>query len=141
MDTLSIATYVATIITLIAFAFAIYEYRNRKKLETVLKTITQNFPGQVAKIEQSCTWAWSNIRDAHECVKKLNSSDERDKALMHLVNATGDSVASARMCSQLFNSLLSYQEAQFETRKVTYGGKESLDLWKLEQTSAKIEEK
>ena len=141
MDILSIATYVATFITPISFAFAIYEYYRRKKLETVLKTITQNFPGQVAKIEQSCTWAWSNIRDAHESAKMLSNSAERDKALMHLVNATGDSAASARMCSQLFNSLLSYQEAQFETRKVTYGGKEYLELWNLEQKSAKIEEK
>ncbi|MEO8886265.1 MAG: hypothetical protein ABI367_09400 [Mucilaginibacter sp.] len=128
MDILSVATYVATFITPIAFAFAIYEYYSRKKLESVLKTITQNLPGQVAKIEQSCTWAWANIKDAHESAKKLDNSAERDKALMHLVNASGDSAASARMCSQLFNSLLSFQEAQFETRKVTYGGKESLLL-------------
>jgi hypothetical protein len=136
----TLTNYLATSITIISFAFAIYEYYSRKKLETVLKTITQNFPGQVAKIEQSSTWAWNNIIQAHLHVTKLDSYPERDNSLDHLVKATGDSAAAARMCSQLFNSLLSYQEAQFETRKVTYGGKEYLDLWNLEQRSAKIEE-
>ena len=47
----------------VGLIFGIFEHFKRQKIERVLRTITQTYPGDVAKIEQSCVWAWANAEN------------------------------------------------------------------------------
>jgi hypothetical protein len=129
--------YIEFSIAIISFGYGIFEFYKRKKLEQVLKTITQTYPGDVAKLEQSCVWAWANISNAFEEGLKLPESSEKSNILRSLNKATGDSVASARLCHTLFNQLLGFQQAQFNTRTIIHQEKNSLDLCKLEANGSK----
>lgn len=115
-----------------ALSYGIFEHYKRQKMEKVLKTITQTFPGDVAKIEQSCGWAFTNVRDAHKEALKLPDCPERQNVLTFINNATGDAAASARMCTNLFNQLLGFQQAQFGTRDIIHSEKDKLNLCKDE---------
>ncbi|MDB5008517.1 MAG: hypothetical protein JWP45_2910 [Mucilaginibacter sp.] len=108
--------------------FGAVEYFKRQRLENVFKTITQAYPGDVAKIEQSCTWAWNNVKNAHEALVKLADSEEKRSAMKSINLATGDTKASQIGCSLLFNQLLSFQQAQFKTRIIKHQDKDTLPM-------------
>lgn len=123
------------IIGVIGTLVAVREYQKRHRIERVFKTITQGFPGDVAKIEESCKWANVNVRDALKVITQLPDSDAKQKATIFLGNAIGDTGTSKRMCMQLFNNLLGVQKAQFDTRIVVHPEKNTLELCKLESTN------
>jgi hypothetical protein len=127
-----ILEYVAIIIGAIGVGYGIYEYYNRQKLSKVFKTYTQAYAGDIAKIHQSCAWGSSNVRAAHKEGLKIADCQEKREVLRLINNATGDAASSARMCSNLFNQLLAFQEAQFGTRDIIHPEKETLELCKFE---------
>jgi hypothetical protein len=136
MDNGMILQLVEITIAAAALIFGFFELYRRQKLTQILKTITKTYPGDVAKIEQSCAWAWSNVTKAHSEMLKMADSEEKIKVLTHLNLATGDTAASARMCTLLFNQLLGFQEAQFKTREITHPEKRGLALCKAEFESS-----
>jgi len=112
--------------------FGIYERFERRKIERVLKTITKTFPGDIAKIYESCRWGWTNVRDAHKEALKVPESEEKHKVLTFVSNAIGDTAASERMCTNLFNQILGFQEAQFGTRDIAHPHQRTLALFQAE---------
>jgi len=118
--------------------WAVFEYYRRLKLEHILKTLTQSYPGDVAKIEESCTWAFNHSRGGlNDCVK-MPDCPEKSSVLEHLNLATADSAAAARMCHVLFNQLMVFQQAQFGTRIIIHAEKDNLDLTKAEIKSRTV---
>ena len=115
-----------------ALAYGFFEYYRRQKIEKVLKAISHTYPGDVAKIEQSCVWGWANVKNAHEMAIKIPDCAEKQQILRMLNMATSDTGASARMCALLFNQLLGFQEGQFDTRIISHPEKDVLDLCKAE---------
>lgn len=136
METHMILQLTEILFAVCALGYGIFEHYKRQKLEKVLKTITQTYPGDVAKIEQSCVWAWSNVRYAHAQAAKIPECTEKIELLKFINLATGDTAASARMCSALFNQLLGFQQAQFETRIINHSEKDVLDLCKSEERNS-----
>ena len=111
---------------------AYFQYRRSNKLATALKAITSSYPGDVAKVEQSCVWAWSNVRNALQQAGQIPDCDQKQELLRFINLATGDSAAAARMCSILFSQLLTFQEAPFGTRIITHPEQDVLDLCRNE---------
>jgi hypothetical protein len=134
MDTL-LVKWIEFAITLGGLFWAIFEYYRRQKIEKVLKTIMKSYPGDVAKIEQSCVWAWANAENALKNIGKLPDSSEKQEIIFLLSRATSDATASARMCAILFNQLLTFQQAQFDSREITHSEQDILDLCKAEVRS------
>jgi hypothetical protein len=133
MDSHTILQLVEIVFAVTALAYGFFEHYKRQKMEKVLKTITRTYPGDVAKVEQSCKFAWKNVRYAHEQALKLPESQERNSVLNFLMLANGDTSAGQRLCVNLFSQLLSFQEAQFNTRIISHPEKETLDLVLLEE--------
>src|SRR5687768_16039883 len=127
--------YIEIIIKIIGIAYGIFENNKRQKIQKVIKTIVRAYPGDAAKIEQSCVWAYSNVRDAHTLTINIPDCPEKQDILMHLNRATGATTCSGRMCHVLFNQLLAFQQAQFDTRTIIHPEKEKLDLSKMELES------
>jgi hypothetical protein len=111
-----------------ALVFGIYEGIRRKKISNVLRTITKTFPGDVAKIEQSCSWAYDHVAAINTELAQLPDSPQKTVIIKHNGPAMGDTRASLSMCVALFNGLLSFQEAQFGTRDITHPQRSSLGL-------------
>lgn len=138
MDTPLKLQIVEILVAVGALIYGIFEHYKRQKIEKILKIITRTYPGDVAKIEQSCTWAWTNVRDAHKQAIKIPDCDQKEQILVFLGNALGDTGASARMCSGLFNQLLGFQEAQFNTRIISHPEKDTLALSQLEAKNLNV---
>jgi hypothetical protein len=119
---------VGLILAMAGFAYGIYENRQRRKLSDFLKTITQSFPGEVAKMEQSCNWGWNNVRNALKEAAKIPDSEEKRELIRILGDAMGDTRTGINSCVQLFHGLLTFQEAQFGTRNITHPQRNSLGL-------------
>src|SRR6266542_3511195 len=132
MDGHTILQWIEIIFAVTALSYGIFEHYKRQKIENVLRTITKTFPGEVAKIEQSCRWASSNFRDAHAVAVTIPDSTEKNSLLKFLNQGTADAAASARLCVSLYNQLLSFQQAQFNTRNIIHSEKDKLDLCKDE---------
>lgn len=128
----TILEIVGIAIGIVGIFFGFFESYRRKKLENILKTITRTYPGEVAKIEQSCRWASVNFRNAHEVATNMPDSAEKKTLLKFLNQGTADAAASARLCVSLFNQLLSFQQAQFDTRNIIHSERDKLDLCKDE---------
>ena len=128
MDEHTILQLIEIIFAVAGLSYGIFEHYKRQKIEKVLKTITQTFPGEVAKIEQSCKWAHTNFKDAHLVAVTISDSPEKNKLLKFLNQGTADAAASSRLCVTLFNHLLSFQQAQFNTRNIIHSEKDKLDL-------------
>jgi len=131
MNTLSfIITCLGTLVGIIGFIYGISQNEQRKKLENVFRITAQTFPGDIAKIHQSSLWAWQNVKNAFEAAVTLADSAEKKSLLLSLCQATGDTVACERLCHALFNSVLGFQEAQFNTREIIHQEKDTLPLCK-----------
>jgi len=128
---------VEIIVGLCGLFYGFFEHYKRQKLENVVKTISQTFPGDVAKIEESCVWAWANVRNAHKELAKTADFTEKAEILAVLNSATADALASSRLCYSLFNQLLAFQQAQFDTRIIIHPEKDFLDLCRKEMNSTK----
>ena len=139
MDAHTILQTIEIIIAIAALAYGIYEHIERQKIERVLKTITKNYPGNIAKIYESCRWAWTNVRDAHAEALKLPDGTEKNRVLTYISNSIGDTAASERMCTNLFNDILGFQEAQFGTRDIEHPEQKTLALYQKEMEKAKVE--
>lgn len=124
-----------------AFFWGVYETRERRKMARVLRTITKTYPGDIAKIYQSTEWARTNSRDAIAVVAKLPESEAKKDLIKFTSNCIGDSTATSRMCVNLFNGLLGFQEAQFGTRNFTHPEKKVLRLCQDEMESQKDPDK
>ena len=125
---MNVITIVSSLIGVASFAWAIYEYWSRKKIEDYLKAFTKGYPGSVAKIEQYCRFAGSNIDDAFDIVNVMDDSEGKRKALFYLRRSSGDSKGAGQICHTLFNQLLWNQQAQFGARNIIYADMEPLDL-------------
>ena len=112
------------IVAIVGTWVAIREYGKRHHIEKVFRTITQGYPGDVAKIEESCNWANTNVRDAVEALKDIANSDAKHKVIKHLVLASGDTKSAKTGCMALFASLLTAQKAQFYTREIVHPQKD-----------------
>ncbi|MDB5008518.1 MAG: hypothetical protein JWP45_2911 [Mucilaginibacter sp.] len=111
-----------------AFVYGVYEHNQRKKIADVLKSFTKSSAGDVAKIEESCKWAWVSARDSHSAAAAAPDYPEKPALLKFLNEATFHAEASRKLCVPLFNQLLTLQEAQFNTRSVTHPHKDKLEL-------------
>lgn len=120
------------IVAIIGTWIASREYAKRHHIEEVFRTITQGYPGDVAKIEESCGWANINIRDAVEALEDIANSEAKNKVIKHLVLASGDTKSAKTGCSALFANLLTAQKAQFNTREIVHPEKDKLPLCKEE---------
>ena len=74
----------------------------------------------------------AKLRDALNAVANIPDGQHKNDALRFINLATGDTGASARMCHILFNQLLTFQQAQFETREIIHPEQDSLPLCKAE---------
>jgi len=127
---------VEIIVATAALCYGIFEHIERQKLADVLKAFTQAAPGDVAKIEESCKWAWVSARDALIEAAKVPDSQEK-KDLLRLINqASSHAEASQKMCVPLFNQLLTLQQAQFKTRAIVHPHKDILELCIAESKNA-----
>jgi hypothetical protein len=106
------------IVAIIGTWVAIREYSKRHHIEKVFRTITQGYPGDVAKIEESCNWGNTNVRDAVDALNPIPDSEAKQKVMKHLVLASGDTKSSKIGCMALFAGLLTAQDAQFHTREI-----------------------
>jgi hypothetical protein len=134
MDT--ILSVLGALVGVTGLIVAYFQYRRSNKLATALMAITSSYPGDVAKIEQSCVWAWSNVRNALKEAGQIPDCAQKQELLRFINLATGDSAAAARMCSILFSQLLTFQQAQFGTRTITHPEQDVLDLCKHEERNA-----
>ena len=135
MDTPIWLQIVEITVAIAGLAYGIYESNQRQRLSNVLRTILRSFPGDVAKMEQSCDWGWNNVRSALKEVAKIPDGEEKRKIIESLGLAMGDTRSGINSCVQLFNSLLTFQEAQFSTRDITHPQRNSLGLYKAELSS------
>ena len=135
MDKHTVLQLVEIAFAVAALCYGIFEHKKRQNLEKVFKTIMQTYPGDIAKIEESCTWAWQHARGGAIDAAKLPDCPEKHSVLEHLTLGTGDAAAAARMCHILFNQVLGFQQAQFNTRNIIHGEKNSLALTKQELDS------
>lgn len=127
------------IIGLLGLFVAIYgtkiasvEYQKRHRMEDVFKTITQNYPGEVAKLHQNCHDGNTNVRDAVDLMKDIPESDAKHKLIKILTLASGHTMASKSGCISLFSKLLTDQKAQFGTREIDHPQRDILELCKEE---------
>lgn len=126
--------YITGAITVLAFAFAIYEYFQRKKLEQFTKSTLQAVAGNLAKVQQSTGWADANFQGIQRDVINLSESETKSKIIIGVTNGRGDAAGADRMVVNLFNELLTFQEAQFGTREITHPER-NLDLIQKELTN------
>ncbi len=115
-------------IAVLGILYGRYEYFQRHKLKETLKVLTQAYPGDVAKIYESCRWGWTNVRDAIQVIARMPDSPEKIEAIKFISSAIGDTASSERMCINLFNQLLTLQKAQFGTRELVHPQKATLAL-------------
>ena len=137
MDSGLIWTIGGTFLGAAGFLFGLFESYRSRKLKQVVKIITKTYPGDLAKIQQSAYWAWSNTGAALELMLKFPDSEQKNSTVLRISNARADSAAAERMCSNLFGQLLGFQEAQFGTRDITHPEIDGLELCKLEAKRAK----
>jgi hypothetical protein len=107
---------------------AIREYSRRHHIEKVFRTITQGYPGDVAKIEESCNWGNTNVRDAVDALNPMPDSEAKQTVMKHLVLASGDTKSAKTVCMALFARLLTVQDAQFHSREIVHPQKDKLQL-------------
>lgn len=132
-----VGTITGTILGAAGLAFGIFESFRARRLKDAIKILSKTYPGDVAKIYQSAYWAWSNANKAVDLLGKLPESESKQEILTIVSNAKADSAAAERMCTIVFNQLLSLQEVQFGTRKMTHPDMKGLVLCKNEYESAK----
>jgi len=115
-----------------ALAWSIYETFERRRISRILRTITTTYAGNIAQIYQKGRWGWLNARNAHEAATKIADSLEKNQAQKFISDAIGDTSAVQNMASNMFNDLLGFQEAAFNTRNVSHPQAHELDLIKNE---------
>jgi hypothetical protein len=137
MDAGLVWTIVGTVLGAAGLGFGIFESYRARRLKDAIKILSKTYPGDVAKIYQSAYWAWANANKAVDLLGKLPESDSKQEILTIVSNAKADSAAAERMCTIVFNQLLSLQEVQFGTREMTHPDKKGLVLCKNEYESTK----
>lgn len=124
--------------TLAGISYGIYEYKQRHKLSKAIKALTEAYPGDVAKIHDSCHDGWENTRNTLLEVAKMANSDEKERALKFIGLSIGDAKEGKGMSINLFNQLLALQKGQFGTRVVTHPQSATLYLCKAERESETV---
>ena len=127
-------TYITGAFTVLGFGFAIFEYFQRKRLEQFTKSTLHGIAGNLAKIHQSTGWADNHFRQIQREAVELAESEGKKKIIIGVSDGQGDSTSADRMVINLFNELLSYQEAQFGTREITHPER-TLELIQKEETN------
>jgi methionyl-tRNA formyltransferase len=115
-------------IAILGLIVAVIEYRKRHRAEHIFKTFMVSYPGAVAKIEESCHMANTNVRDAVNLLHLFSEGEPKQNLTKFLNQATQDSMAAKRMCMNLFDMLLANQSAQFKSRDIVYVQKDKLQL-------------
>jgi hypothetical protein len=125
--------FLGLIVGVVGLIIAIYEYRNRLKVEQFSKATLRGMAGNIAKIQQSTAWASTNLRDAHNTAAQLPESTLKIPLLKFISNGLADATATDRLVINLCNDVLNMQLAQFNTRKITHPERDVLELYKKEQ--------
>jgi hypothetical protein len=128
MSTDTVIGIAGLIIAALALIVAVVEYRKRHKAEHIFKTFMTGYPGAIAKIEESCHMANTNVRDAVDLLHLFQEGEPKQNLTKFLTNATQDSMGAKRMCANLFDTLLSNQSAQFKSRQIVYVQRDKLQL-------------
>jgi hypothetical protein len=123
------------VVGVLGIAYGYYEYRQRHKLSKVVKVHLVADTGDLAKIHESCHNAWVTTKLALEEVSKLPNSPEQQTAIKLIGSTIGDIRAGKDMSINLFNQLLAFQKAQFDTRNADHPQSATLTLMKAEAES------
>lgn len=126
MNYTEIISLISTVISLI---IAFVQYRNAVRVSVFAKAALQNAAGDVCKIQQSTEWAANNLRNVMKNSVSLPDSIHKNALQLQVANALGDIVAADRLTINLFNSLMSYQQSQFQTREIRHPEQADLQLW------------
>jgi hypothetical protein len=120
---------------IIGLIVARYEMLRRKKLSAWVESQLWAYPGDVAKIHESCHNAWVSSKAALDAVAKLEHSADQLLAVNHIGSTIGDTRAGKDMSINLFGHLLAFQEGQFGTRIVVHAQTSTLTLMRAELES------
>jgi hypothetical protein len=112
---------------------AYLQFDGKKKLERFSKATLQGMAGDIAKIHRSSTNTVLNLRDALNTAVLLPETDHKPALLKFLTDGYGDAYATDRSIVNLFNGVITMQEAQFDTRIIKHPERNELDLYKKEQ--------
>jgi hypothetical protein len=119
----------STALTVVSSLVAILQYKNAVKVSDFAKAALQNAAGDVCKIQQSTEWAHNHLREIMKLTVGLPNSLEKSMMQQKITQAQGDVTAADRLTISLFNSLLSHQQSQFQTRDIRHPEKANLELW------------
>jgi hypothetical protein len=108
------------IITTASLVYAIKTNREKTKFENLVRDKLAGIAGNVWKAKQSSEWSDKNFTRARDEVQKLPESMEKMKILEHIHNGARDSVASARMLSNLLGEVVSMQKGMFGTETIAH---------------------
>src|ERR1700720_3372757 len=107
---------ISVLFGIIGLVIAAYEIVRRRKLSAMVESHLKVYPGDVAKIHESCHNAWVSTKAALAAVAKLQHSGEQELAINLTGSTIGDTRAGKDMSINLFGHLLAFQEGQFGTR-------------------------
>jgi hypothetical protein len=124
---------IGTIVGIAALIFALYEFRQRVKIEKVFKTFIQSFPGDIALIERNCQWGNTNVRNAVDALNQIPDSDAKQNLHRLLMLSSGNTMAGRELCRTVFSNLLAFQSAQFGSRDIVYTGSDEFELCQKEK--------
>lgn len=131
MDVGTIASIVISLIGIvIGILIAVWQTKEKQKLQKFTLTNFQGITGNIAKIQQSTNWAMNNFRNARAIAVQLPDSDMKAQLITKICDGLGDAVAADRMVINLFNQVITAQNAQFDNSEVSHPDKKDLNLIK-----------
>jgi hypothetical protein len=123
-------TIISIVISLAGIGLAIWQFKEKAKLEKFTLANFQGMIGNLAKIQQSTNWAMNNYRNARALAVQLPDSEIKAQLITKISDGLGDAVAADRMIINLFNQILTAQQTQFNNREINHPDKEDLYLIK-----------
>lgn len=121
---------------IVGLVTAYWQYSEKRKIKRYTKTTLQRLAGNAAKIQQSTDWAYNNCRDAINGIAELPESPLKPELIRFIANAEGDAKAADRLIINLFNEILSDQEAQFGSREIKHPEEDELLLVTKEKSKS-----
>ncbi len=127
---MDIINIIAVIITVFSFAFSLYQFNEKKKLENFTLKVLRSIAGNLCKIQQSTEWTFANIRNLQLKAGGLQDDEVKKEIVRLLSDAQGDAAAADRLVVTVFNDVLTFQDATFNTTEISHPEKRELALWK-----------
>jgi ABC-type amino acid transport substrate-binding protein len=125
------------LITTISFLFAIYQFKEKKKLRKFTISVLTGTAGNLCKVQQSTEWAFANYREAQKLAVELKDSEIKKELIKKLSDGQGDAASADRLVINLFQQFMTLQDAQFDMKDISHPEKKELVLWKKEIDSRK----